>query len=48
MRDSQGALPSHILAAGSYVLVAKNAGRTFKRAFTLAAGDPVQVEVVVQ
>ncbi len=48
VRESQGALPSHILAAGAYVLVAKNGGRTYRREFTLPAGDPVQVEVVMQ
>ena len=48
VRESQGALPSHILAAGQYVVIAKNGGREFKRAFTLEAGAPAQVEVVMQ
>ena len=48
VRESQGALPSHILAAGPYLLVVKNAGRIYRREFRLPAGDPVQVEVVIQ
>ncbi len=48
VRESHGALPAHILAAGPYVVVAKNGGRGFKREITIPAGDPVQVEVVMQ
>ncbi len=48
VRESMGALPSHILAAGSYVAIAKNAGKTYRREFTVEAGDPIQVEVVIK
>ncbi len=48
VRESQGALPSHILAAGQYAVIAKNGGRIYKRSVTLEAGGPVQVEVVMQ
>lgn len=48
VRETQGALPSHILAAGQYAVIAKNGGRIFKRSFTLEAGGPVQMEVVMQ
>lgn len=48
IRESQGALPSHVLAAGPYVVIARNGGNTFKRAFTLEAGNATQVEVVMQ
>ncbi len=48
VRETQGALPSHILAAGQYAVSAKNGGRIFRRTFTLEAGGPVQMEVVMQ
>ena len=48
VRESQGALPSHVLAAGNYIVLAKNGGRTYRREFVLPAGDPMQIEVVVQ
>lgn len=46
--ESSGALPSHILAAGSYVVIARNGGRSFRREFVVEPGDPIQVEVVIQ
>jgi hypothetical protein len=46
--ESSGALPSHILAAGSYVVIARNGGRSFRREFVVEPGDPLQVEVVMQ
>jgi hypothetical protein len=46
--ESTGALPSHVLAAGSYLVIARNGGRTFRREFVVEAGDPLQVEVVMQ
>jgi len=45
---SVGALPSHILAPGTYSVTAKSASGVFKRDFTLASGDVAQVEVVMQ
>ena len=48
VRETQGALPTHILAAGKYIVIARNGGRTFKRTFTLEAGSPAQVEVVMK
>lgn len=48
VRDSQGALPTHILAAGQYVASARHAGRLYQRQFTVTSGEPVQVEVVMQ
>lgn len=47
VRESMGALPTHILASGKYVALAKNGGRTFRRAFAVDSSDPVQVEVVM-
>lgn len=46
--ESSGALPSHVLAAGPYVVVARHGGRVFKREFTVETGDATQVEVVMQ
>lgn len=48
VRESQGALPTHILAAGQYVASARHAGRLYQRQFTVTSGEPVQVEVVMQ
>jgi hypothetical protein len=48
VRESTGALPSHILAAGNYVALAKNGGKTYRREFAVNAGEPVQVEVVMK
>jgi hypothetical protein len=46
--ESSGALPTHILAAGTYIVSARHAGRTFRSEFVLDPGDPVQVEVVMK
>jgi hypothetical protein len=43
--ESSGALPTHILAAGTYSVSARHAGRLFKREFILEPGDPVHVEL---
>lgn len=48
VRESQGALPTHILAAGQYVASARHAGRIYQRQFEVKPGEPVQVEVVMQ
>ena len=48
VRESQGALPTHILAAGEYVASARHAGRLYQRQFTVVSGEAVQVEVVMQ
>ena len=45
---SVGALPTHILAPGSYSVTAKSSSGVYKRDFTLASGDVAQVEVVMQ
>lgn len=46
--QSVGALPTHILAPGSYSVTAKSANGAFKREFTLANGEVAQVEVLMQ
>lgn len=48
VRESQGALPTHILAAGEYVASARHAGRLYQKQFTVVAGQRTQVEVVMQ
>ena len=46
VKESVGALPTHVFAPGSYTVSAKNAGEVFQRTFTVQAGAPVQVEVL--
>lgn len=46
VKESVGALPTHILAPGTYTISARNAGEVFQRLFTVQAGDVAQVEVV--
>lgn len=48
VKESVGALPTHMLAPGNYVVNAKSQGRVFKREFTLQHSEAIQVEVVVQ
>lgn len=47
IKESVGALPTHILAPGSYTVIAKSQGRQFQRAITLANGETTQVELVM-
>ena len=47
VKEMSGALPTHILAPGSYVVRATNAGRVYRRDFTVKAGDSTLVEVVM-
>ena len=47
VKESVGALPTHILAPGSYTVVAKSQGRQFQRDITLANGETAQVELVM-
>jgi hypothetical protein len=46
VKESVGALPTHILAPGTYTVSARNAGEVVQSAFSVQAGDAVQVEVV--
>lgn len=48
IKESVGALPTHTLAPGSYSVVAKSAGRSFRRDFAVRHGEVAQVEVVMQ
>jgi hypothetical protein len=48
IKESAGALPTHVLAAGSYVITARHSGRVFRQGFTVKAGDVTQVELVMK
>lgn len=47
VRESFGALPTHILSPGSYVASARHAGRTFRREFAVTPGETPQIEIVI-
>lgn len=47
IKESVGALPTHILAPGNYTVIAKSQGRQFQRDITLANGETAQVELVM-
>lgn len=48
IKESAGALPTHVLAAGSYVVTARLSGRVFRHGFTVQAGETAQIEVVMR
>ena len=48
IKESVGALPTHILAPGDYTVTAKAGGRIFKRQFTLKDGEMADVEVMME
>jgi hypothetical protein len=48
VKESVGALPTHIFAPGTYTVSARNAGEVFNRTFAVQAGQVVQVEVLRQ
>jgi hypothetical protein len=48
VKESVGALPTHVLAPGNYTATAKSSGRTFRRDFAIQTGESAHVEVVMQ
>jgi hypothetical protein len=48
VKESVGALPTHFLAPGSYTVIARSGGRSFRRDFSIRAGDNVYVEIIAQ
>lgn len=48
VKHSVGALPTHILAPGTYTIIARSGTHTFKRDFALTNGETTQVEVLMQ
>jgi len=47
VKGNAGALPTHILAPGSYAVIANHAGDSYTRKFSIESGEAKQVEVVV-
>jgi hypothetical protein len=45
-KESVGALPTHVLAPGSYSVTAKSGGQTYKRSFAVKAGETATVEIL--
>ncbi|GAB4232558.1 MAG: hypothetical protein Kow0032_15360 [Methyloligellaceae bacterium] len=48
VKESAGALPTHVLAAGSYSVLAKHGGKNYARDFTVKSGEVRQIEVVIR
>lgn len=48
IKESAGAFPTHILAAGEYRVAAQHGERQYAGAFTVAAGETKLVEVLMQ
>jgi hypothetical protein len=48
VKESGGALPTHVLEPGAYTVTARHAGRSFRRAFIVQSGEASQIEVVMQ
>jgi hypothetical protein len=48
VKESAGAVPTHILAPGTYTVSARHAGQVYSRRFTVRAGDFVEVEVLLR
>ena len=48
VKESVGALPTHILATGNYAVSAKHSGRTYRRDFSIPSGEVFEVEVVAR
>jgi VWA domain-containing protein len=47
VKENAGALPTHILAAGTYAVVADHAGLSYTRKFSIEGAEAKQIEVVV-
>ena len=48
VKESAGALPTHILAAGRYTVLARFQGKDYSRDFTIDTGEVKQIEVVIR
>ena len=48
VKETAGAVPTHILAAGRYAVLARHQGKTFRVEFTAKPGDSTIVEVVAR
>jgi hypothetical protein len=47
VKENAGALPTHILAAGSYAVIADHNGLSYTRKFSIEPGETKQIEVAV-
>jgi hypothetical protein len=47
IKESVGALPTHILAPGSYAAIATRNAKSYRRDFSVRSGDVVQVEIAM-
>jgi len=48
VKENAGALPTHILAAGTYAVVARYSGASYTRTFNVGSGEAKQIEVVME
>lgn len=48
VKESAGALPSHLLAPGTYTVSARSQGETYRRTFAVKQGETAQIEVMAQ
>jgi len=48
VKESAGALPSHLLAPGTYTVSARSQGQVYRRTFAVKSGETTQVEVLTQ
>ncbi len=48
VKESAGALPSHLLAPGTYTVSARSQGATYRRTFAVRQGETTQIEVLAQ
>lgn len=47
VKESAGAFPSHALAPGNYSATARSGDKSYRRDFSVSAGDNVEVEIVM-
>jgi len=48
VKESAGALPTHILAAGRYTVLARHKGKDYSQDFLINTGEVKQIEVVIR
>lgn len=48
VKESVGALPTHVLAPGTYSVNARSQGQVYRRTFAVRSGETAQVEVMMQ
>jgi hypothetical protein len=47
VKESVGALPTHVLAPGKYLVTASSGGRLYQNSFEIKDGDNISVEVLM-